>query len=450
MSAIRGETIGNITGDINETFDDMNMSYAKKVITPSINHVNTKLRVLGKKDLGEHKRVWIIEQTNVFDNIAWLLNSIDQRNNNASLSLIQILYGYAKDSPDDMDKYAFVELISDLLDLGKGVIVWDNIGSILINPKNQLIIMTKLTLVVEALLVVFQCEVQIPTEVLTFEATSPGYSSPEYQPSQSGESSESDSSPVRKTAVPIDETDDLSTSGLSQSSPMREMADFTDETDDLSTSGLSESSPIRKMDVPARDNSNKTSDNRSLIHGIPTDDPPYGNELSNPSSKAENSNKKSESSSRTQRSEKKSKKQEEDEKLAMDNLVNNTANRAIKEIYGDKLTTQRNNYLLNIAKPVALNVLKNIRIDLEDERNRSARQRAYEATLDALRENKLDEDASSQTSSGYTRELGGGSRKRKYTTRRSLSTRKRRPSKKPRRTIRRQRRNKKGTKKRRK
>jgi hypothetical protein len=465
MSAIRGETIGNITGNINEKFKDMNNSYVKKVIIPSINDVNTKLNVIKKKHLYEYQRNWIRNQTIVFNNIAWLLDSIDQRNNKASLSLIQILYGYAKNSPNAMDRSAFVELISDLLNLTKGLIVWDRIDSILKNPKAQLIIITKLTLVVEALLVVFQCEVQIPTEVLTFEATNPGYSSPEYLPSQSGESSESESSPTREKVVRIDEIADLSPSGLPDlltdetydrsTSGLPDV--LTDETDDSSTSGLLV---------------NSSTDNRSLIFGVPTlmgvpyqqstgssmivpttlfsdETPYYGNELSNRGSKSKNSNKKSESSSATSlRAYRRSEQKKENENTALDNLVTTIANDAINNIYpDDNLTTLRKNYLLNIAKPVALNVLKNIRIDINNERNRSARQRAYEAVTNTLTENNKREAAKSPTNNSFTRELRGGSRKR--TTRRH-STRKRRPSKKPRRTIRRQRRNNKRTQKRRK
>jgi hypothetical protein len=163
---------GNIRADINEDFKDMGQTYAERVIIPSIQHVNeprTKRgtpRKLDGRELQEYITEWITEQQATFSEIAWLLNSIEQRNNNASWFLFNYLYEVARDGDSSSDRAAFAELVTNILGYDE-IIRWEEIESVLSNNQNKLKIKTILTLLVQAILVLFQADIQVPTQEAT-------------------------------------------------------------------------------------------------------------------------------------------------------------------------------------------------------------------------------------------------------------------------------------------
>ena len=161
---------GNIQADIRAPFADMgDKTYAQKVIESSIDYVNDTRNPKGipkkrnRDELSVYTEEWITKQQQTFKELAWLLNSIDQRNNKASLFLIDYLYRTANEKSNDSDRAAFAELVSDILGLKKGT-KWSDMESVLDVKNNQLKIATTLTLVVEAMLVLFQSDVQNPTQ----------------------------------------------------------------------------------------------------------------------------------------------------------------------------------------------------------------------------------------------------------------------------------------------
>jgi hypothetical protein len=157
------------------------------VIEPSIEYVNNNRTPKGipkkrnRDELSAYTKEWTTKQQETFKELAWLLNSIDQRNNRASLFLIDYLYRTANDTGNDSDRSAFAELVSDILGLKKDT-KWGDMESVLGVKNNQLKIATTLTLVVEAILVLFQSDVQNPTQKVINENRGndgdDGYSSP--------------------------------------------------------------------------------------------------------------------------------------------------------------------------------------------------------------------------------------------------------------------------------
>jgi len=421
--------IGDITADINKKFNDNmgEMSYVQRVIGPSIDAINgdRKKSKLSPSSLDTYKKEWVKNQIVVFNEIAWLLNSIDQRNNRASLGLIQFLYVSAEESPLDGDKDAFIELVSDLLDFKKGVINSGNIKSLIFtNQQTQLIIMTKLTLVVEALLVEFQAEVQTPVKEHTHDYSSDSeyYGSPDtamttgsvtgspfdtefYDNLSPAGNKDQKRRPISTTLIPYD-SDDY---GALQD---KIVSDLLGE----DTTLYAESAGMEDMhSAKSGEDTTSYAESAGMV---------YGNELMNrvgarPLPKTK---KNTDINMRNQ-------------------AIKDIANRAVRNTYGTaKLRTASEAQLTAVARNAAYGVLINQELH-NNQIPRNARRSALEAALSALNRHKNDPS--------FTPELGGGTRKRKYTTTRRRSTHKRRPSKKPHRTIRR-RRNKKGTLKRRK
>ena len=423
--------IGDITADINKKFTDNmdGMSYVERVIEPSINAINSDLKKskLSPSNLVNYKKEWVKNQIVVFNEIAWLLNSIDQRNNRASLGLIQFLYVSAEESPLDGDKDAFIELVSDLLDFKKGVINSGNIKSLIFtNQQTQLIIMTKLTLVVEALLVEFQAEVQTPVKEHTHDYSSDSeyYGSPDtamttgsvtgspfdtefYDNLSPAGNKDQKRRPISTTLIPYG-SDDY---GALQD---KIVSDLLGE----DTTLYAESAGME--DMHSGEDTTSYAESAGMV---------YGNELMNRVGARPKTKKNTDINMRNQ-------------------VIKDIANRAVRNTYGTaKLRTASEAQLTAVARNAAYGVL--IHQELHNNQiPRNARRSALEAAMSALRHQNNDSSFSPEL--GFTPELGGGTRKRKYTTTRRRSTHKRRPSKKPHRTIRRQRRNKKGTQKRRK
>jgi hypothetical protein len=160
---------GNILANINKPFEDMDgQTYAQRVIIQSILFANAKRSQksippkLVNTGLQDYITRWITTQQKTFSDIAWFLNSIDQRNNDASWFLFNHLYNVARDGDNILDKAAFAELVTNILGY-KDVINWKDIESVLENDENKLKIKTTLTLLVETILVLFQADVQTPT-----------------------------------------------------------------------------------------------------------------------------------------------------------------------------------------------------------------------------------------------------------------------------------------------
>jgi hypothetical protein len=418
---------GDITADINKGFDDMTgRSYVERVIEPSIDAINgaRKKSKLSTSSLDKHKTEWVKDQIVVFNEIAWLLNSIDQRNNRASLVLIKFLYNRAANSASGGDIDAFIELVSDLLDFKKGVINAGNIRSLIYdNLQAQLIIMTKLTLVVEALLVEFQVEVQTLVKEYTHDYSSESeyYGSPDTATTGSVTGSPFDTefydnlSPAgNKDQKRQSSSDDYGTL------PPKIESDMLLEDSGEGTTSYAESAGMEDM------HSVKSGEGAtSYAESVGMD---YDNEYMN----------------RVGARPRPRPKTKKNTDINMRNqAIKDIANRAVRNTYGTaKLRTASEAQLTAVARNAAYGVLINQELH-NNKISRNARHSALDAAVSALKRQKNDQ----KNDNSFIPELGGGSRKRKYTTTRRRSTRKRRPSKKPRRTIRRQRRNNKRTQK---
>jgi hypothetical protein len=438
ISAEQGGNIGYITADINESFDDMNKNnYVDKVIIPSIDFINDSRKKfkLNDSNLDKYKKKWIGQQKRVFSEIAWLLNSIDQRNNTASLGLIKFLYVSAAESRSDGDRDAFVELVSDLLGSIKGDIAWSNIHTLIyVNTKTQLIIMTKLTLVVEALLVVFQSEVQDPVKEYTYGSPDRAYKDGDSPPS----SVDSKVSPNTMKAEGDEARMEMSYLSPAQVKDQKRRPNsislIRDDSDNYDP-------PQYKLDSDmfsaksVEDTTSYANVNNEKSTGMD-----YDNEFMNGDSKNTSNSRQDLQGLRVgARPRPKTKKSTD---INMRNrAINDIASMAVRKTYGTtKLPNAREAQITAVARNAAHEVLINQELH-NNKIPRNARYSALDATLNALK--SLNNDS-------YSPGLGGGSRKRKYTTRGRRSTRKRRPSKKPRCTIGRQRRNNKRTQKRRK
>lgn len=420
---------GTITGYIEEPFVNMDgQTYIEKVIKPSIIYANNnRTHKLRKNDLREYTDKWIENQKDVFSNIAWFLNSIDQRNNDASLGLIQFLYVRASKSVNELDKNAFVEFVSDLLGLEKDRIKWEQLHNIIYeDSKTKLIIMTKLTLVVEAVLVLFQSDVQDPEQEVKDGDISTDSSYVHTDLSRDGymtaeTSLDSDGNVVY-----------LLSPGFSQEDKPAASSDNVKNEKSLLSYVLGDHAYIDKtgIDADIDDDMNASQDSAGST---------FSNELGDNRGQKKKVIK---NSTRDERINALNKTRTKEDNDAFNALIQEIAGEALARYLetpdeDNKLPTLSNmgrTRLILVAKIAARDVLN----------KRGTKEAAFINALDALNNNNDSHD------NEYENELDGGSRKRKYTTTRRRSTRKRRPSKKPRRTIRRQRRNKKGTQKRRK
>ena len=387
---------GNIQANIREPFTDMgDKTYVEKVIEPSIDYVNNTRnqkgvpKKLNREELSVYTEDWITKQQSTFNELAWLLNSIDQRNNRASWFLIDYLYRTANETGNDSDKAAFVELVADILGLEKGA-NWSDMERVLGVKDNQFKIATTLTLVVEAVLVLFQSDVQTPIQAAIDENSG---SDADIEYSQS-----------------LNSTRD--TTSVSSYASESELGSI-----DYKNSSSS--------DDESQDNSQPTSTGTSSI---------ISNELQNPTGNASNQQAPTQVQvlDRYGRSLKRA-------RLNNPQIIEIAARNAVSDYYGDYDTTEQNK---NNSRSRAINAASIALNNTTDDTN--LYDVAYNAAMVALRQ---------YNDGNISPGLGGGLRNRttcKYTTRGRRSTRKCRPSKKPRRTIRRQRRNKKGTQKRRK
>ena len=466
---------GTITGNINQSFDDMdNKSYVEKVIEPSITDANNKRTPKLKNGaLNDHKTDWIEYQKDVFKQIAWFLNSIDQRNNEASWFLITNLYEIANKGKTS-DKEAFVQFVADILEVR--TIAWGNITEILKYSPNKLIIMTKLTLVVEAVLVLFQSDVQIPVQELKYGATSQEDSSSDYSPGSAttGSASEWGSPPVNDKPQITKGHDAELAAELDTLSPPGSFPYVidNDNTTSIDSSQLNQPTTIPHHAFPANAEG-------SWIHGTNflSDNPPslvYSGLVPMQDAVGVNTSKRN-ANAMTSVSD------FDDEFMNKDSIITSDTSakhqRNTSADTSDKKTGQNDdrderieertlNKSMEGTRDYVIAVLNDyfIRKNIEMRHRNNLASMAFNNVRDVLRESLRNEpdrtDLNSiarqaaisyvmhQTDGSFSPGLGGGSRK--YTTRRRRSTRKRRPSKKPRRTIRRQRRNKKGTQKRRK
>jgi hypothetical protein len=402
---------GNILANINMHFEDMaGQTYAQKVIEPSIEFVNSRRRQKGeppklsREGLNDYISKWNTKQQTTFKKIAWLLNSIDQRNNDASWFLFNNLYERAKLENNIIDRAAFAELVANILGLTK-VINWDEIKSVLENDQNILKIKTTLTLLVQAILVLFQADVQTPEQMAT--------------PMNSGSDTEHSGS-------------DADNEYSSQSSPI-----LNSSTDDANSEGSftseSELSELELIDIDKQATS--SSDAESDTSNIKSQSSVSGtssimsNEFQNPTGNA--SKKRGSPIKQLDRAGRYHKFKQVRSNNPL--IISSATDDAVTEYYrGSAISEVNRDNATRIATNAARNALNNV-IDDSDPYDL-----AYNAAMVAL----ID-----YNNGNISPGLGGGSHKR--TTRRR-STRKRRPSKKPRRTIRRQRRNKKGTQTRRK
>ena len=396
---------GNIQADIRAPFADMaDKTYAQKVIEPSIDYVNDTRNPKGipkkrnRDELSAYTEEWITKQQTIFKELAWLLNSIDQRNNRASLFLIDYLYRTANEKGNDSYRAAFAEFVSDILGLKKGT-KWSDIESVLGIKNNQLKIATTLTLAVEAMLVLFQSDVQNPTQEAIDENSDndgdDGYSS-------------------QGSAAVNSSIDDAISEGS-----------FTTESE-LSSIDYNKNFP--SSDDESHNSNSKSQSSTTGSSSI------MSNEFRNPTDPA---NKKRMSPikqlDRTERQTKRA-------SLNDNQIIEMQAYAAVNDRYSDSdINPVTRENAMRAAMNAARNALNNARDDDDDPYDI-----AYNAAMEAL----MHYDDGNMSPG-----LGGGSRNRtrhKYTIR-SRSTRKRRPSKKPRQTMRpRQRRNNKPTQKRRK
>lgn len=433
---------GTITGNINQPFADMNnKTYIEKVIEPSINDANNKKvrHKLKNVVLIQHKTEWIKNQTEVFEQIAWFLNSIDQRNNDASWFLIGYLYEVAK--LNEVEQTSFVHLVADLLGLGKDDIGWETIDVVLNVEQNQLIIMTKLTLVVEAVLLLFQSDVQDPEQEVKDGDTSTD-SSFVFADSSREDMATDTSLDTEPTAADVlspgfSQVDNTQNSTATSGNPEtgKRLYSYLLQSIDLPVNGTRLNNEINNEYDKQSTGSDADNENSNTYSQESTSST-ISNQLGN--NPGEHNKTDQSKDPREQRSDVRSKRQDQDENRQINSLIEEIAQDALDE-YGKKHTLSNldRKSLIGVARTSVYNVLNNRTI------NKNARVEAYQAAIDALNNNNDDWD----------NEMGGGSRNRmtrKYTTRGRRSTRKRRSSKKPRRTIRLQRRNSKRTQKRRK
>lgn len=392
---------GNITGNINQPFEDMgNKTYVEKVTNPSIDFVNrdrTQTKKLKTGELSKHKTTWITDQEKTFKELAWLLNSIDQRNNEASLFLINYLYRTANEKGNDSDRAAFVQLVADILGLEKGA-NWGDMKQVLGVKDKQLKIATTLTLVVEALLVLFQSDVQTPRQQTNDE--------------NSGSDADNDYS--------------QSSSQLNSSIDTTSISSYASESE---LSGINSNKKLSSSDDESESSIDNSQPSSADISSI------MSNELDNPTGAVSKKNipKSIKQLDRSGRQLKRA-------RVNNPQIIELAANSAVSDHYSGYAISDatRDN-----AMKIAINATRNALYVATDDTD------PYDIAYNTAR------DALVQYNDGnISPGLGGSLRNRttrKYTTRRRSSTRKQRQSKKPLRTIRRlQRRNKKGTQKRRK
>jgi hypothetical protein len=422
---------GTITGYIDQPFVNMyDNTYIQQVIVPSITYTNdNRTRKLSKKDLSEYTYLWIDNQRKVFANIAGFLNSIDQRNNDASLGLIQFLYVRALES-DESDKNAFVEFVSDLLGFEKDRIKWDHqlYNIIYEDSKTKLIIMTKLTLVVEAVLVLFQSDVQDPIQEVKYGDISTDSS---YAPTDFSREGSQEGYMTTETSLDSEgNVVSLLSPGFSQEGKPAASSDNVKNKKSIFSylpSRVAQWIDNTGIDADIDDDMNASQDSAGST---------FSNELGdNPGQEKKDIK----NSTRDERIDALNEKRAKKVNHALNTLIEEIADEALARYLetpdeDNKLPTLSNmgrTRLILVAKIAARDVLN----------KRGTEEAAFINALDALNNNNDSHD------NEYENELDGGSRKRKYTTTRRRSTRKRRPSKKPRRTIRRQRRNNKRTQK---
>ena len=441
---------GTITGYIDQPFVNMdNKTYIEKVIEPSITYANES-QIKSKKMTGEkltkYKNYWIENQRGVFSDIASFLNSIDQRNNDASLGLIQFLYNRASKS-NQLDKNAFVELVSDLLGFEKGRIEWNPqlYDIIYEDPKSKLIliIVTKLTLVVEAVLVLFQSDVQDPEQEIT-GATSQGDSS--YAPTGSSQ----EEYMTTDTSFGSEVNVSLLSPGFSpEVKNEKSLFSYVLGNNTYTDNGGNDAYIDNGGFDAYIDNGGIDADiDASHASSQESAGSTFSNELGDNRGQQKIDTKNTTRDERIDAFNETRAKQEND---ALNARIQEIADRALAKYEEtpdkDGITHALSNIdrtrLTRVAKTAARDVLSN------KHGKRDTDDAAFNNAFDALNNNNNDSDDNE-----YENELAGGSLNRttrKYTTRRRRSTRKRRPSKKPRRTIRRQqRRNNKRTQKRRK
>jgi hypothetical protein len=464
---------GTITGNINQRFADMNnQTYVEKVIEPSITDANNKRRPKLKNGvLNDHKTDWIEYQKDVFKQIAWFLNSIDQRNNEASWFLITNLYEIANKGKTS-DKEAFVQFVADILGPAEvRTIAWENITEILKYPPNQLIIMTKLTLVVEAVLVLFQSDVQTPVQELKYEANSQGDSSSDYSPGSAttGSASEWGSPPDKSnTEINNEVANEIATLSPPGSFPYVIGNDNTTSIDSSQpnqptttphaafpanaegswihdTNLLSDNPPSAVYSglVPMQDavGVNASKRNANAMTSVSDFDDEFRNKDSTITS---DTSAKYQRNTSTDTSDKKMGQNDERYERIEERTLNKSME-STRDYVTDALNDyfSRNNIAMKHRDSLAMMAFNNVRDALRD----ALRDVPDRTDLNLIAREAAIRYVIYRTNDSLSPGLGGGSRKR--TTRRR-STRKRRPSKKPRRTIRRQRRNKKRTQKRRK
>ena len=379
MGGGKDRQIGDITANINQKFGDMNNTYANKVIIPSIN-ANKGTRIYSS--IRNHTARWKDTQSHVFDNIAWLLNRIDQRNNDASWALIEYFYIIANNNTSNQDP--FVQLVEYILDTTG--LDWNTIHDVLNDEHNKLIIMTKLTLVVEAVLVLFQTDVQTPALELKYESGSDASVRSEDFDS-SGYITDHDASRETDPDASIDNSSILSSPGFSQEQVSNQHQGIFSMVKGTSLDRVDgdENSQWSSWSDPGRGKSIKEEQGYST------------------SSRAiaRDANKSAE------------------EETHFNEFIQQVANDAVNYYFKGRAV-----YPVFWSTAMAT-ARKAARLVFQGKiHSHPDYDTAYLAAINALKANH------------------GGSRKR--------TTRKRRPSKKPRRTIRRQRRNKKGTQKRRK
>jgi hypothetical protein len=382
---------GNIQADIRAPFEDMgNQTYMQKVIKPSIDYVNDtrNTRDIPKKrnrgELAAYTEEWITKQQKTFKELAWLLNSIDQRNNRGSLFLIDYLYRTANEKDNDSDRAAFSELVSDILGLKKGT-KWGDMESVLSVKNNQLKIATTLTLVVEAILVLFQSDIQNPTQE-AIEENSGSDIDNEYSSQGSATLHSS-----------IDDAD-------SESS-------FTTESE---LSSIDYNKNFSSSDDESQNSNSKSQSSTTGTSSI------MSNELRNPTDPA--SKKRMSPIKQLDRTERQIKRAT----LNDNQIIEIEANAAVNELYsGADINPATRENAMRVATNAARNALNNATDDTD------RYDLAYNAASAALIDYNNDT---------FSNELRGGSRNHttcKYTKTSRCTTRKRRPSKKPRRTIRR-------------
>jgi hypothetical protein len=381
-------------------------TYARKVIEPSIVFVNSKRTQkseppkLVREGLEDYISKWNIKQQATFKKIAWLLNSIDQRNNDASWFLFNNLYERARVENKVLDREAFAEFVANILGLTKAI-DWNEIEGVLNNDQNILKIKTTLTLLVQAILVLFQADVQTPEQMATPMNSG---SDTEHNGSDADNELSSDSSAIVNSL-----TDDAN----SESS-------FTSE---------SELSDIEKQASSSSDDESQNSNRKSQSSSSGTS--------SKFSLRERIGSKRSESPIKQyDRAARQIRRETLTENQLIDMEANLAASNALDDYYSGSAISEatRGNAISRAIKAASLalktTTYSDNRYDI-----------AYNAAMDAVIE---------YNNGNISAGLGGGSRKRKYTTTRRRSTRKRRPSKKQRRTIRRQRHHNKRTQTRRK